>query len=173
MQAKRMNLRPAVLMTAAGFLLAASRIASAQASVATRTTGTARLIGGIQLTKTADLSFGDLVPGATAGTVRVATGGARTRTGGVTLAAGTVSQATLTVQGQRNKSYTITVPPSVTVTSGANSMTVGSIITAPTSPNTLPNSGTRALRVGATLNVLPNQPSGTYSSTFDVTVAYD
>src|SRR5450432_2519531 len=158
-----MTTRPALLLVAAGLIVSVSRVASGQASVTVPANGDARVIAAIQLTKTADLSFGDLVPGATAGTVRISTAGARSKTGGVTLAAGTVSQATFTVQGQRNVSYTITVPPSVTVTSGSNSMTVGSLVTAPTSPNTLPNSGTRNLRIGATLSVLSNQPPGTYS----------
>ena len=168
-----MKNRVALVLSLAGLFALAAGIARAQAAATVSTRGTATVVAAIQLTKTSDLSFGDLVPGATAGTVRVATGGGRTKTGGVTLAAGTVSQAAFTVQGQRNTSYTIAVPSSVTVTSGPNSMTVGSIVTAPTSPNTLPNSGTRNLRVGATLSVLANQPSGTYASTFNVTVAYD
>src|SRR5450432_1300649 len=151
-----MTTRPALLLVAAGLIVSVSRVASGQASVTVPANGDARVIAAIQLTKTADLSFGDLVPGATAGTVRISTAGARSKTGGVTLAAGTVSQATFTVQGQRNVSYTITV---------------GSLVTAPTSPNTLPNSGTRNLRIGATLSVLSNQPPGTYSNTFNVTVA--
>lgn len=168
-----MKKRGGLLLTAAGLMWLAAGAVRGQASATASTVGNARVLAAIRLTKTSDLSFGDLVPGATAGTVRVSTAGARTATGGVTLAGGTVSRARFTAQGERNKSYTITVPATVTVSSGANSMTVGTFVLNPTSPNTFPNGGSRNLNIGATLNVSANQPAGTYSNVFNVTVAYN
>jgi hypothetical protein len=145
----------------------------AQSSATQSTTASARVLAKIQLAKLTDLNFGDLVAGAAAGTVVVDIAGARTSTGGVSLAAGTVSQASFTVTGEPNKSYTITVPASVTLNSGANTMAVNTFVLNPVTPATIPVGGTQALNIGATLNVGANQATGSYTNTFNVVVAYN
>ncbi|HEY3348630.1 MAG TPA: DUF4402 domain-containing protein [Thermoanaerobaculia bacterium] len=129
--------------------------------------------GAISLTKNADLAFGDLTSGATAGTVRIAPNGNRTRTGGVTLLASPVGAASFTVStptGSRN--YTIVLPGSATLTSGGGfTMTVNAFTSTPSGSGKT-NGGTlqQTLTVGATLQVGANQRPGTYSGTFLVTV---
>jgi hypothetical protein len=145
----------------------------AQSSATQSTTASARVLAKIQLAKLTDLNFGDLVAGAAAGTVVVDIAGARTSTGGVSLAAGTVSQASFTVTGEPNKSYTITVPASVTLNSGANTMAVNTFVLNPVTPATIPVGGTQPLNIGATLNVGANQATGSYTNTFNVVVAYN
>jgi len=147
--------------------------ASAQSSVIVSTAANAHVLAKLQLTKSSDLNFGDLVAGAAAGTVVVDVAGARTSTGGVSLAVGTVSQAAFNVQGEPNKTYTITVPASVNITSGANTMAVNTFVLSPTSPATIPAGGSQALNIGATLNVGANQATGSYTNNFNVTVAYN
>jgi hypothetical protein len=127
----------------------------------------------ISLTKTADLAFGDLTSGATAGTVRIAPGGGRTRTGGVTLLASTTGAASFTVStpsGSRN--YSIVLPASTTLTSGGGfTMTVNTFRSNPGgSGTTSAGAHTQTLNVGATLQVSANQKPGTYTGTFTVTV---
>ena len=158
----------AVILTAFG----ASSL-YAQSSATTATSGSARVLGKIQLAKVTDLNFGDLVAGAALGTVVVDTAGARTSTGGVSLAAGTVSQASFTVTGEPSKSYTITVPASVTLSSGANTMLVNGFVLSPVTPATIPVSGSGPLNIGATLNVGAAQATGSYTAPFNVTVAYN
>jgi hypothetical protein len=127
----------------------------------------------ISLTKDADLLFGDLTSGATAGTVRIAPNGNRSRTGGVTLLASTFGAASFTVatpSGSRN--YSIILPGSATLTSGGGfTMTVNTFRSNPSGSGTT-NAGThtQTLNVGATLQVGANQKPGTYMGTFTVTV---
>jgi len=160
--------------SAAALMWLAAGAMYAQSSATASTTASARVLAKIQLTKNTDLNFGDLVAGASAGTVVVTTAGAKSATGGVTLAVGTVSQASFTVTGEPNKTYTITVPASVTLNGpGGNNMIVNGFVLNPTSPATLPAGGTAPLNIGATLNVAANQVTGTYSNTFNVVVAYN
>lgn len=160
--------------SAASLLWLAAGAASAQSSATQSTTVSARVLAKIQLTKNTDLNFGDLVAGASAGTVVITTAGVRSSTGGVALAVGTVSQAGFTVTGEPNKTYTITVPGSVTLNGpGGNTMLVNAFVLNPTTPATLPVGGTMPLNIGATLNVAANQVTGSYTNTFNVTVAYN
>src|SRR5438067_1453133 len=83
-------------------------------------TATATIVTPISISKTLDMSFGNVaVQAGTGGTVVLATDGTRTRTSGVTLPAvtGTVSAAAFTVNGNGSYTYDITVPSSaVTLT---------------------------------------------------------
>jgi len=150
--------------------LRALRIAAAAFLLAGVTSSAEAAIG---LTKNADLAFGDLSSGATAGTVRIAPNGNRTRTGGVTLLASTFGAASFTVStptGSRN--YTIVLPGSATLTSGGGfTMTVNTFTSTPNGNGTT-NAGTltQTLTVGATLQVGASQRPGTYTGTFTVTV---
>jgi hypothetical protein len=165
--------RTRLLLAAAAGLVLAAGVARAQSSATATATASARVLTKIQLTKTSDLNFGDLVAGAALGTAVVNTAGVRSSTGGVSLAVGTVSQAAFTVQGEPNKSYTIAIPASVTISSGANNMTVNTFTSNLASPATLPAGGSQALNIGATLNVGANQATGSYTNTFNVTIAYN
>jgi hypothetical protein len=125
------------------------------------------------------MNFGNVaVQSTTLGTVVLPPSATPTRTvtGGVTLpaTAGTVTAAAFTVTGEDAYTYSISLPGSVTITSGSNSMTVNAFTSSP-SPTGLLTGGEQTLYVGATLNVAAAQASGTYvsSTPFNVTVNYN
>ncbi len=135
---------------------------------------TARLVTAISIVKTGDLNFGDVLAGAAVGTVRMAPGGARSRTGGAQLGSGLLAQAaSFQVGGQARERYAITLPASVNVVSGANTMVVDTFRSNPNGTGRLSAAGAQNLNIGATLHVGANQASGTYTGTFSVTVAYN
>lgn len=130
------------------------------------------------------LVFGAFVAG-TGGTVTIgASTGARSATGGVTLMNSTYRAARFTVSCvagggadacTSTSIYSIDPVAGMTLTSGANSMSVGnfsvySINTANSSGQL--SGGTDSLKVGATLTVGNNQAPGSYSGSFSVIVAY-
>jgi hypothetical protein len=167
----------AVLLIAlvAGILLAPS--AEAQQSTATASANaTATMITAIAITRTAHMNFGDVVTGASLGTVVLSAAASPTRsaTGGTKLGNSTVvSSAIYSVTGEGSSTYSITLPTSdVTLTSGGNSMTLNTFTSSPSGTGTL-SSGSQTLYVGATLHVGANQASGIYTGSFDVTVTYN
>lgn len=130
----------------------------------------------VVLTNTRGLDFGRFVA-SSGGTVVMSATGVRSRTGGVVLLnSPTAGQATFTVNKSKsggNRAVIITLPANGTVrlNSGANSMAVNTFVNNPASINSIPNGGT-SLSVGATLTVAPNQPPGTYSGSFSLTVNF-
>ncbi len=118
------------------------------------------------------LEFGTLAGDATmAGTATIdpATN-AKTVSGGVSDVGGVHRRASFLVTGDPNVAFTVILPSSVTVTSGANSMTLNGFSSSPSGVGTLNGLGFRILYVGATLQVGANQPAGTYSGAFTVVV---
>lgn len=129
------------------------------------------------LNNTRGLDFGRFVAG-TGGTITVSPAGVRSRTGGVVLlnslatgqAAFTVSRAS---NGGGNKAVVISLPAngSIRLISGANSMALNNFVSSPTAILSVPAGGI-ILSVGATLSVAPNQPAGTYTGSFPLTVNF-
>ena len=166
-----------VLLSAAviiGFATAANAQATASA------TASAIIITPITITKTVDMNFGNVAVAGTQGTVVMTPAGVRSATGGVTLPAttGSPAAAAFTVSGEATYTYAITLPSApLTISSGANTMTVDNFISNPGNTGTLSTGtpGTQTLEVGATLNVGASQAAGTYISAtpFDVTVNYN
>jgi hypothetical protein len=150
---------------------------SSFAQVSATATATATIVSPIAITKTTDMNFGNVAVSSAAGTVVLAPDGTRTRTGGVTLPAtvGTVTAAAFNVTGTAGYTYSIVITGApLTVTSGANTMTVTAFTSTPATPGTLA-AGNNALTVGATLNVAGSQAAGVYVSgtPFTVTVNYN
>jgi hypothetical protein len=172
-----MNIKRFAVITVAASLLAASSLSAAQNSATTSANAKANIISPISIVKVvgADLNFGDVVPGGTAGTVVVTPAAARTSAGGVSLGnAAAVTAAAFTVGGANNAAYTITLPAAaVTITGPTSTMTVDTFTSNPSGTGTIGAGGTQALNVGGTLNVGINQAVGAYTGTFSVTVAYN
>ena len=150
---------------------------NAEAQVSATASTSATIITPIAIVKTVDMNFGNVAVSPTvAGTVVLAPNSGRTATGGVTLPVitGTVAAAGFTVTGQAGTTYSITLPCSITLTSGANTMTVNSFTSTPTPTGTL-TGGTENITVGATLNVNAAQASGLYTNATGlvVTVNYN
>ena len=147
----------------------------AQTNAAT-TTASATIVTPISLVKINDLKFGTLAVGAGNGTAVITAAGLRSETGDVysPTSAATVSAASFTVGGTANASYVVSLPTTITLNDGLNSMTVGSFTFASANSSTIGIAGTDILSVGATLNVNGLQAPGTYTSTaFTVTVNYN
>ncbi len=159
-----------LLVIMAGFTVSSFGQATATA------TSTGTIITPIAIEKTVDMNFGNVSVNATAGTVVLAPAGTRTKTGGVTLpvVTGTVTAATFNVTGAGSSTYSITLPTTVTLSSGSNTMTATAFTSTPSGTGTL-SAGAQTLSVGATLNVAANQAAGTYTSgtPFSVTVNYN
>jgi spore coat protein U-like protein len=160
------------VLAVAALTLAAHRPAAAQAT--TSANASATIVTAISLSKTSDLNFGNVVASGSTGTVVLTAGGARSVTGGASLGnTGSTAAASFTVSGQASATYSITLPSSTTITSGGNSMTVNTFSSSPSGTGALSGGGSQTLNVGATLQVGASQATGSYTGTFDVTVAYN
>ncbi len=126
----------------------------------------------ISISSSGDMDFGTMVTTGTAGTVTVTPAGARSSVD-VDLLGGLPSAASFDVTGEGNANYSITLPSSATLTSGANTMTIDTFTDDAGVNPKLPGGGSETFNVGATLNVSATQASGTYSGTFSVTVNYN
>jgi hypothetical protein len=127
------------------------------------------------VTNNTSLAFGKFVP-ATGGTITITPAGARSKTGTIVLVSGgTVSAATYTLtEGGAGKSLrwtTILLPTTVTLTSGASTMTVSTFTSDPAT--TVLGTGRTDVKVGARLTVAANQAPGNYTGSFSVTVNYE
>ncbi len=155
--------------------------ANAYAQAAATAGASATIVTPISITKTTDMSFGNIaVSATTGGDVTLTTADARNPTpgGGVTLPAitGTVTSAAFTVNGNSNYTYAITLPgASLSITYGTGTMTVDQWSSSPSGTGQL-SGGAQTLKVGATLHVSAAQHAGSYTSgatPFSVTVNYN
>lgn len=153
--------------------------AFAQSSATQSTTATTRIISPITLTKNSDLAFGTIVkPSSGTNTVTIdASTGARTKTGAgdAALATSTTGRAAYTVGGEGGQGFSITVPATVDMSNGSDNLTVTLTKTAATGSlsGTLGSAGTATFGVGGSFDVASTTPSGNYTASFDVTVAYN
>ena len=160
-------------------LMAISAGVFAQATA--QATATATIVTPITITKTTDMSFGNIIPSATlAGTVVLAPDGTPTYTNvtatALPSATATISAASFDVGGTPDATYAITLPfAALTLTGpGGATMTADTFTSNPGATGTLDGTGAEVLNVGATLNVAAAQAAGTYTSgNFDVTVNYN
>lgn len=129
----------------------------------------------IAISSTQTLAFGMFAAGS-GGSVTVSAGGLRNAGGGVLLVpSGGGSAGSFSVTGDPSLTYAITLPANgvVVLTSGANTMAVDNFTSNPVLTGQLSIGGAQTLTVGATLSVGSNQPSGSYSGSYAVTVNYN
>jgi len=147
---------------------------NAQATATASTT--AVLVTPISIQKSVDMDFGTIAASATAGTVVLDTANTRTTTGGASLHGGTATAAVFTVTGEPSTGFDITIPTTdITLTDGAsNNLILNGLVTLGTS-STLDATGSKDIKVGATLNLPANAVAGTYTNASDlfVTVNYN
>lgn len=121
-----------------------------------------------------DLNFGNIIAGGTDGTVKISTASVRTFTGGASAGpANGEACAIFRVTGHPGDSYSISLPSSVTIEHNAETMLVNTFVSTPGGVGILSGAGEQQVNVGATLHVSANQQPGSYSHSFDVTVAYN
>lgn len=148
------------------------------ASASATAKATATIVAPIKISKTTDLSFGNIVAGSTAGTVKIETDNSRTTTGDVILPTETPGEPTAAqfqVEGQPYAAYSVSYPASLIVIrqGGSEIMLIDQITINPTT-RALSKSGQQTLKIGATLHVDANQSVGIYENDngIKVTVAY-
>ncbi|MDT0690130.1 DUF4402 domain-containing protein [Salegentibacter sp. F188] len=144
--------------------------ASASATVISRVT----VIDPIEVHKTADLDFGNVISAYNPGSIILAPDGSRTAIGVQisTSLPGNVTPAEAEVT-HGNNSYAITLPESYTLYNTENPNQA--VILDDFTVEPIPGNGIDLLRIGATLNLEANQFSGLYSNPngFNVTVSYN
>jgi hypothetical protein len=153
----------------AGSLVASLGMGATAAHAATASaTAKAKILRQVTVTNTSDLQFGTIVSSPTASTVVISTTGARTCGAGL-VCSSTFSAANFDVTGTSGQVVAVSVPASVTLTSGTLSM-VANLSASATSLTLANNAG--SFTVGGTLNVSANQSDGDYLGTFTVTADY-
>ena len=136
--------------------------------------GCARLCAAeIAISRTSDMSFGEIVSNTFGGTVSISTGGARTTAGIAVIASSSCSPAAFLVTGDSSTSYAIILPLSVSLTGVGLDMTLDAFVSDPSESGVLDGAGSQTVYVGATLHVRPNQQAGAYNGLVDVSVAYE
>lgn len=166
---------------AAAAVSAVAAPALAQTSATQSTTATAKIVQPITLTKNSDLAFGTVVK-PTSGTNTITineTSGTRTSGGGgdAALATSTTSRAAFSVGGEGGQAFSITVPSTATMTRSGGSETLTVNLT-PTGTSgslsgSLGSAGTATFGVGGNFDVGATTVSGSYSGSFNTTVAYN
>lgn len=131
-------------------------------------TARAKILRQVTVTNTSDLQFGTIVTGAAASTVDIDSAGARTCGAGL-VCTGTTTAADFTIGGTTGSVVTISVPATVTLNSGGNSMSATLAASAATA-TMVGNAG--SFSVGGTLTVGASQADGDYAGTFTATVNY-
>ncbi len=119
-----------------------------------------------------DLAFGSAAGDADlAGTVVESTAGAKTVTGGVTDFGGVDRAAQFEIRTDNpGESLTCSLPSSITVTSGGNSMTVDTFTTNPALSGTMPPGDDKiSMFIGATVHLAAGQAAGNYKDPFTLT----
>jgi Domain of unknown function (DUF4402) len=175
-----MNARQSSKVLFVGALMGFAPPVLAQSTASQSATGTTKIVQPITLTKVSDLAFGTLVRSTSISTNTVTVDpstGARALTGsgdGV-LVASTVSRAAFTVGGEGGQTFSVTVPSTFTMTSGANNITVTLATTGATGTisGTIGSAGTATIGVGGNFSANNAQAGGAYSGSFTTTVAYN
>ena len=138
-------------------------------------TASVTIIQPIGIINTANMNFAN-VDAKSGGTVILDPDNTRSSHGGVELADGnTFSAATFEVTGQAGYTYSITLPDSDQVlTNGTDDIIIRDFTSSLEDEGSLAL-GSQTLRVGASLDINPNQTPGKYTSpgSFNITVNYN
>jgi hypothetical protein len=162
------------LTTAGAAIAAALALTSAADAATTSGSATAEILSALSVAEDTGLDFAQIAVNG-AGTVTVGTGATPVDTCSAALVcAGTKSRGVFTVTGAPGIGVTASVQESsISITSGANSMTVDGFTLYWPTGTTLDASGNRSFDVGATLHVANAQATGVYTGTYTVDVAYN
>jgi hypothetical protein len=154
-------------------ICAQGKSASATANV------TVTIVSPIGIEKKSDLRFGDIVGGKGGGAVSVEAENSILLRGAVSLGPSngkSVSTARFLVTGSPHATYTIVLPPSLTLTrqGGSEVLIMDEIQSKPSETGRLSNKGEQTVTVGGTIHIEENQPIGIYESLegLSVTVSY-
>jgi hypothetical protein len=132
----------------------------------------AAAMGARTITTTANMAFGRFVAGS-GGAIMLSASGARSSSGGVILLPSASGPAGFSVTGSDNKVTVLSLPAdgAVSLVSGTNRMPLNGFVSN-LPPGGVLVSGNQNVTVGATLQVAPNQPAGSYSGAFQATLNF-
>ena len=161
------------------FSLVGILITNAQSTALTNIS--AKIVHPISIQKLIDMNFGNIATNSLGGTIVLSTSGSRTSTGGITLPvqSGSPSAAEFEVSGEKGYTYSITLSTNTiqlrSEEDPSETLAVSNFITDPIGTGTLNVDGIQRIRIGATLTVEPDQPSGNYisSTPLQITVNYN
>lgn len=160
-----------LILALAGLLLMPAGLFAANSATGT---ATVKIVSPINITHNtgSSLNFGVIASGA-AGTVVVSAAGAATASGfdyyNSTDAAADAFSVTATDAGEN---FSVTLPTSVTLSNGSNSLTVDTF-TATCTTSCQTTEAPYVLNVGATLHIATGtQAAGTYTGNYTVTIVY-
>jgi hypothetical protein len=172
--------------TSNGFKLAVMALAlcgagGAMAANSATATSTGVVVTPIAVTKSVDMSFGNIAGGASAGTVTLTPAGVRTVAGGAVAAGGTPAAAKFDVTGSGTLTYAIDYTGTATaLASGSDTMPFAAISDTSASAKTSGTvatgaltAGAQSIYVGGVLTVGINQNAGTYTGNIAVAVNYN
>ena|ERR1035437_3893640 len=141
---------------------------------------TAEVVTSLTATETSPLSFGQFSPESSGGQIVLTPQGITSSTGTVNVVGGMHNAGSFSVNGEPNAVISIqlpNVPSTLTNLSTSGTMIVTSWISDPPQQGstTIPASGARVVKVGATLIVgtVHKNPIGIYSGTFNITFNYN
>jgi hypothetical protein len=171
-------------LAAAACFTPAPALANGSATVSA--SSQAAIIRPLTLVKTADLQFGIIAAGGTAGTVKIDPSGTVSSTGGAVPAGGTTSPAQFYAFSRRNATASLRLGANfinIVRSGGGAQMRVDNFTISSTPPTTLSTTATTftlntpngifAFTVGGTLHVGANQLPGNYVGTFQLTMNYN
>jgi hypothetical protein len=169
------------IMLGSATLLALGAVAHTAEAANTGVPIQAIILDPVQITQTRSLNFGSLTESGAGGTMSVDNLDAPGVTGGVTSVAGTIQAGGFTLKGSTGVQINVTAPASVILTSGGDTMTVGSFtvdgaagtINATAFTRSLAAATETGFRLGGTLTVGAAQAAGTYAGTVTVTASYN
>lgn len=170
------------IAAATALLVAAVASPALAQSASTTGSGSITVIRPLTVTKNADLKFGAVVrPTTGAGSVTVSAAGARSVAGGVVgLSSGDTPQAAqFTVDGEGGQSISVTIPATFSIANGSDTLTVttSNNLTGSAASQTLSNAlgaaGSLVFKVGGSVPVASNSPTGVYTGAFTVSAAYN
>jgi hypothetical protein len=163
------------ILAASAFALIISNGNAFAQSAEASASASASIISPLAIAQVADMQFGNVAGCSSPSTVLLAVDGSRSvGSGCAVLTAGTSAAAEFAVSGAADNTYAITLPASIQISDGgSNEMTVDSFVSNPSGTGTLDGAGNQSLQVGATLNLAADQPAGSYSGSFNVSVIYN
>ncbi len=165
-----------VMFVVVSLVVGTGNVFAADTGVSATATASAKIVEALTITKNVDLAFGGWISPAAAATVEIGTASDMPTSTLTQISQIAPSRAQFTVTGTAGYTYDITLPASVTLSSGSNTMTVDTFTCSKATEGTASISSTPAenvFYVGATLNVAASQAAGAYTNTFDITVAYN
>jgi hypothetical protein len=157
-------------MTVLAMLSGMASPAFGQSSSAT-TTGTTTIIQPVTISQNNALAFGTIVrPTSGSSTIAIGTGSDTvSATGSALVLRGTTSRARYTVSGEGGETVSVTMPATFNLNLTGARNPGGNL----TLSNALGSTGTASLDIGGSFSISDTTPTGAYSGTFTVSVAYN